>query len=59
MNPPSPAPTPESAAATEALKLKLARALEQKRNREIGHMLKGASFRPHQPRRSTPHVRGR
>ncbi len=59
MNPPTPPPTPEQAAAAEALKLKLARALEQKRSREIGHMLKGGSFRPHQPPRATPHVRGR
>ncbi len=59
MNPPTPAPTPEQAAATELLRQKLAHALEQKRSREVNHMLKGASFRPHQPRRSTPHVRGR
>ena len=46
MNPPTPAPTPEQAAATELLRQKLAHALEQKRSREVNHMLKGASFRP-------------
>jgi hypothetical protein len=56
--PPSPNP-PEKVAPAESLKLRLAREAEQKRNREIGHMLKTGSFHQHQAKRSMPHVRGR
>ena len=57
--PPSPTPPEKAALAAELLKLRLAREAEQKRNREIGHMLKSGSFQQHQAKRSMPHVRGR
>ncbi len=59
MNPPSPGPAPDNKVGAEALKLKQARELELKRNREVNHMLKGGSFRQHQPPKTTHHVRGR
>ncbi len=54
--PPKPSETPSDA---DALKLRLAREAELKRNREIGHLLKSGSFHQHAPPRRMPHVRGR
>lgn len=57
-NPPANKPL-ENPTAAESLKLKQAREAELRRNREIGHLLKGGGFRQHQAKRSMPHVRGR
>jgi len=59
MDQPSPPKPPENPVAADSLKLKQAREAELKRNREIGHMLKGGGFRQHQVKRTMPHVRGR
>ena len=57
MNQPSPTPPPENLPPTE--KLKLAREAEQRRSREINHMLKAGSLNRHMPRRSMSHLRGK
>jgi hypothetical protein len=59
MNQPSSTPLPENLPPTENLKLKLAREAEQRRNREISHMLKAGSMNRHQPKRSMSHMRGK
>ena len=55
----SPNKPPENPPAADSLKQKLSRDAELRRNREIGHLLKGGGFRQHQAKRSMPHVRGR
>ncbi len=57
-NPPPSKPS-EPAPSAETWKQRQARAAELKRNREVGHLLKGGGFRPHQAPRSMPHMRGR
>ncbi len=59
MDTPSPNPPPVNPVPADTSKLKQAREAELKRNREIGHMLKGGGFRQHQAKRTMPHVRGR
>jgi len=59
MENPTPPPPPDNPPAADSQKLRQAREAEQKRNRDIGHMLKSRSFQQHAPRRSVPHVRGR
>lgn len=59
MNQPSPTPLPENLPPVENLKLKLAREAEQRRNREINHMLKAGSTHRHMPKRSMSHLRGK
>ena len=56
--PPSPNP-PEKVTPAESLKLRQVREAQQKRNRDVGHMLKSGSFQQHRVKRSMPHVRGR
>ncbi|MGA2444393.1 MAG: hypothetical protein ABSG50_03060 [Opitutaceae bacterium] len=56
--PPSPNP-PDKVTPAESLKLRQAREAQQKRNRDVGHMLKSGSFQQHMVKRSMPHVRGR
>jgi hypothetical protein len=56
--PPSPNP-PEKVAPAESLKLRQTWEAQQKRNRDVGHMLKSGSFQQHRVKRSMPHVRGR
>jgi len=55
-NPPKPPETPPPA---DSRQLRQTREAEQKRNRDIGHLLKSGSYQQHAPRRSMPHVRGR
>ena len=52
-------PPPAKPAPAVNLNQKQARESELKRNREIGHLLKGGGFRQHQLKRTMPHVRGR
>ena len=59
MNQPSPNPLPENLPPTENLKLKLAREAEQRRSREINHMLKAGSLNRHMAKRSMSHLRGK
>jgi hypothetical protein len=56
--PPSPNP-PEKVAPAESLKLRQTWEAQQKRNRDVGHMLKSGSFQQHRVKRSMSHVRGR
>jgi len=56
---PSPNPPPENVVSAESQRLRLAREAEQKRNRDVSHLLKGGNFRQHMAKRSMPHVRGR
>ncbi len=55
---PSPNP-PENVAPAENQKLRQTWEAQQKRNRDVGHMLKSGSFQQHRVKRSMPHVRGR
>ena len=59
MDTPAPNKPPENPPSADSLKQRLARDAELRRNREIGHLLKGGGFRQHQAKRTMPHVRGR
>jgi hypothetical protein len=59
MDKPSPPKPPENPSPADSLKLRQAREAEQKRNRDVGHLLKSGSFHQHLAKRSMPHVRGR
>lgn len=59
MDNPAPTKPPENPVTADSQKLKQTREAELKRNREIGHLLKGGGFRQHQAKRTMPHVRGR